>query len=235
MEDKKEKQISKEIKTNTDNIPNISFSNCTNCTFNITVNPKENEPKLINPNMKKEIESIEKRLDKINFTEDEQHSETESGTESEVESDEEEDYEDESNPNAPICTRSDYVLHPQLYDLQHMKTSELKEVKHFCIEKIGVGKVYYLKPIDLRNVDIDVIDIGLDEEGEAYVEIKQRISLKNRKSDLFKVGVIITFENVKMNEDDIKKYENKLKRELNAKCINYEKQKKIFSFEFPHL
>lgn len=211
----------------------VCIDNCSNCTINISINKedqKNEKSQLKDKNIKMGLNSISKKLDEIEFSEKEENSESES--DSEETSDE--DYTNELNPNAPICTRSDYTLHPRLYELQHMKTSELKNVKNFYIENEGVGKVYYTKPLDLRNIDIDAIDIGLDEEGEAYVEVKHRFSLKNKSNDLIKKSVIITFENVKISDDN-NNYVDNLKREINAKFITFDKEKKILSFELPHL
>lgn len=95
-----------------------------------------------------------------------------------------------SNSLLPKCTKPGVYTIPTIESLRTIPESRLKEFCDFTIKKDGVGSITFLKPIDLRGLDIDAfvnfspysINVYPDEEEKPEPGIglntKARISLE---------------------------------------------------------
>ena len=59
------------------------------------------------------------------------------------------------NPNAPTLTREGYFTVPGIKQLQRMRDEELTTVQRFVIGREDTGEIMFLKPVDLRGVNLD--------------------------------------------------------------------------------
>lgn len=66
----------------------------------------------------------------------------------------------QDNLKAPTLTREDYFTVPSIDYLRQLPDGELAAVDRFVIGREDIGEVLFLRPVDLRGLDLDsLIDI----------------------------------------------------------------------------
>lgn len=61
------------------------------------------------------------------------------------------------NPHAPKLTLPGYTTVPSLAELQRMTTEQLRRVDNFTIMHVEHGKVEWLDPVDVTDLDLDIL------------------------------------------------------------------------------
>ena len=74
--------------------------------------------------------------------------------------------------NPPVLSNRDYVMTPSINELSVYPNSELQHVQNVVIERPGVGKIEFQKPVDLQGVVLDdVVAIEPDPNGYPVISV----------------------------------------------------------------
>ncbi len=150
----------------------------------------------------------------------------------------------ESSSNVPLLRRPGYCCKPSLKDMASMTNSELSHVPNFSIWHTGFGSITFLKPVDLRGVDLDAI-VSIDRWDIAVYDTKEA-SQNKAGTDSSPIGhglnqpAIIAMHSVfpgSKSKKDTKTYLDGLKKKAEAMGAihdNYDAIEGVWTFRVPH-
>ncbi len=140
--------------------------------------------------------------------------------------------------NVPLLRRPGYGCKPSLKDMSSMTDSELSRVTNFSIWHTGFGSITFLKPVDLRGVDLDAV-VSIDRRDVAVYDTKE-------EKDKVPIGhglnrpAIIAMHGVfpgSKSKKDTKTYQDGLKKRAEAMGAIHDKYNElegVWTFRVPH-
>ncbi len=146
--------------------------------------------------------------------------------------------------NVPLLRRPGYGCRPSLKDMESMTNSDLSRVPNFSIWHTGFGSITFLKPVDLRGVDLDAI-VSIERRDIAVYDTKEAAQ-NNGTVDSAPIGhglnqpAIIAMHSVfpgSKSKKDAKTYLDGLKKNAEAMGAihdNYDAVEGVWTFRVPH-
>lgn len=143
---------------------------------------------------------------------------------------------DGPSDKAPTCTNEKLILNPTLSEMKQMTDKELCEVRDFRVEHPEIGKVEFLKPVDLRSCAIHSTVIFK----ERFIKIYDSDDLPPPGTGLNQKARITLYNVFPKHKDDperVRRYGTKLEKycdSVNTEFLKYDHEKGIWSFEVRH-